>query len=123
MLALLAVAAVIGLWFFTRTRQLFYVSVRDGHAILVHGRVPPTLLGDMKRILAKPPVARGWVKALKTERGGRLVFSGIDEGRQQRLRNIFAFSTLSQLRNSPMIERPTICQLLGIAWLARLLER
>ena len=122
-LAIVAVAILFGLWWLTRTRELFLISIRNGKALLVRGRVPPGLLGEMKVVLAKPPVARGSVKAVKTERGGRLIFSGIDEGRQQRLRNMFALTTAAQLRNAPIIERPTLGQVMGVAWLAWLFDR
>jgi len=61
---------------------------------------------------------------LKTEHGGRLVVSGaIDERTEQRLRNLFALYPASQLRKAPAIAKPTFGQLLGIAWLAWLLDR
>lgn len=102
MLPILAVAAVLALWWLTRTGELFCVSIRDGRALVVRGRVP----------------------TLETESGGRLVFSGdIDEGRRQRMRNVFALHPTSQLRQAPAIQQPTVGQLAGVAWLAWLFDR
>jgi len=124
MLPLLAVGAVIGLWWFTRTRELFHVSVRHGKVLVVHGRVPGSMLHEIADAMARPPVRRGSVRAMKTETGGRLTFSGdIDEGRRQRMRNVFALYPASQLRQAPAIEQPTLGQLVGIAWLAWMLDR
>lgn len=124
MMPLLLVLLVVGLWWFTRTGELFCISVRDGKVLVVRGRVPGGMLSELREVVARPPIKRGTIRALKTEHGGRLTFSGgIDEGRQQRMRNIFALYPASQLRKAPAIQRPTLGQLSGIAWLAWLLDR
>jgi hypothetical protein len=41
----------------------------------------------------------------------------------QRIRNIFRLYPLSNLRAAPAVSQPTLGQLLGIAWLAWLLDR
>src|SRR2546423_12631014 len=123
MLPYLAVGFVVALWWFTRTRTLFHVSVRDGKVLLVSGRVPGAMLHEIADAMRRPKVRRASIRALKTETGGRLAFRGdIDEGRRQRMRNVFALYPASQLRNAPAIERPTLGQLAGIAWLAWLLD-
>jgi len=122
--AVVAVLALFALWWFTRTRELFVVSVRAGRVLVVRGRVPAGLLADIRVAVSRPRVARATIKAVRSERGGKLAFSGdLDEGRRQRLRNIFALYPLSQLRCAPVIARPTLGQALGIAWLAWLLDR
>ncbi len=123
MLPLLAVAVVVALWFFTRTGVIFVVSVRNGVVLLVRGRIPPALLADFAEVVRRPPIRRGSIRGLKTEHGGRLSFSGIDEGREQRMRNIFALYPASKLRHAPAIKRPTLGQLSGIAWLAWFFDR
>ena len=124
MLPILAVAAVLALWWLTRTGELFCVSIRNGRALVVRGRVPAGMLHEIKDAMRRPPVRRGSIRALKTETGGRLVFSGdIDEGRRQRMRNVFALHPASQLRQAPAIQKPTVGQLAGIAWLAWLFDR
>ena len=81
--------------------------------LLVRGRAPNGFTSEARAI-----------RGLKTERGGRLVVSGdIDERTEQRLRNLFALYPASQLRQAPAIEKPTLGQLLGIGWLAWMLDR
>jgi hypothetical protein len=124
MLPLLAVGAVVGIWYFTRMGLLFHVSVKNGKVLLVSGRVPGNMLHEIAESMSRPRVRRGAIRAYKTESGAQLRFSGdIDEGRQQRMRNVFALYPASQLRHAPAIQRPTLGQLSGIAWLAWLLDR
>jgi hypothetical protein len=123
-LPVIAVAVVVGVWWFTRVGELFYISVRDGKALVVRGRVPVSLLQELKEIVANPKVKRGSIRAFKTETGGQLSCGGdIDDGREQRMRNTFMLYPASQLRQAPAIARPTLGQLSGIAWLAWMLDR
>jgi hypothetical protein len=122
MFPILAVALVLGLWWFSRTREIFVVSVRHGRALLVRGRIPPGLLTDIGAVIASPPVERATIKAVAGEHNARLVTSGLDDGRAQRLRNTFGIRPVARLRAVPTIAKPTIGQLLGIAWLAWLFE-
>lgn len=124
LLATVACLGFLALWWFTRTGELFCLSVRRGKVLLVRGRVPGGFLSEARAIVRRASVTNGTIRALKTERGGRLVISGaIDERTEQQLRNLFALYPASQLRKSPAIARPTFGQLLGIAWLAWLLDR
>jgi hypothetical protein len=123
-LSLIAVCAVLALWWFTRTGELFCISVRHGKVLVVRGRVPAGLLQDIAKMMTSPTVKRATIRGLKTEHGGRIVFSGqIDEGRQQRIRNVFGLYPAAKLQKAPAIARPTIGQLAGIAWLAWLFDR
>lgn len=122
-LPVLAVVAVVGLWWFTRFGELFYVSVRDGKCLVVRGRVPVSMLQEFREAVNNPTVKRGSIRAWKTEAGGELRCSGIDEGREQRMRNTFFLYPLAKVRQAPAIAKPTIGQLSGIAWLAWLFER
>lgn len=124
LVAAIAVLAVLALWWFTRTGELFCISVRGGRLLVVRGRAPSGFTAEARAIIARANVKRGTIRALRTERGGRLVVSGaIDEGTGQRLRNLFALYPAAQLRKAPAIARPTLGQLLGIAWLSWLLDR
>jgi hypothetical protein len=124
LLATIAVLGVLGLWWFTRTGELFCLSVRGGRLLLVRGRAPGGFISEARSIVARASVESGTIRAFKTERGGRLVVSGgIDERTEQRLRNLFALYPASQLRHAPAIARPTFGQLVGVAWLAWLLDR
>jgi len=123
MLPLVAVAAVVALWWFSRTRELFRISVKRGRALLVRGRIPPGLFNDIAELVRRPAVRRATIVAVAGEHGASIRASGLDEGRAQRLRNTFALYPLARLRNAPAIRRPTLGQLSGIAWLAWLFDR
>jgi hypothetical protein len=124
MYLVLLAAAVIIVYLAARDRELFCLSVRDGRVLIVRGRIPAGLLSDIRDVIKRPTVARATIRGVKQEEGARLAVSGtIDEGRAQRLRNIFHLYPISQLRAAPAIARPTLGQMLGIAWLAWLLER
>ena len=84
LLAAIAVLAVLALWWFTRTGELFCISVRGGKLLVVRGRAPSGFTAEARAIIARANVKRGTIRALRTERGGRLVVSGaIDEGTGQ----------------------------------------
>jgi hypothetical protein len=108
-----------------RARELFVLSVRSGRVLVLRGRVPAGFLGDVSSIVARPTAVRaGTIRGVKGENHARLVVSGdIDEGRAQRLRNAFGLRPMSQLRSAPLVDRPTLGQILGIAWLAWWLDR
>jgi hypothetical protein len=122
--ALVVVAGlVIWLWL-ERKRELFLVSVRNGKVLLVRGRLPGTLMADIKAIVASQPEVRwGSVKAYRDSHRARIATNGIDEFREQRLRNIFAVYPMSNLVGAPPLNERTVGQVLGIAWLAWLLDR
>ena len=110
------------LWY-QRHNELFCVSLRDGKALVVRGRIPARLLGDFKDALRRAGVNVARIRAVKTQRGGRLVVSGgVDDGTVQQLRNIFGTYTVARLAAAPPIEKPTLGQVIGVAWLAWLIE-
>ena len=120
------VAAVVAIVFFAwRSAEIFCVSVRNGRAIVIRGRVPPALLRAIREIVgAQPEVSRATIRASRGDHGARLTASGaIDDGRVQRLRNVFGLYPTSKLRSAPPVTRPTLGQFLGIAWLAWMLDR
>lgn len=122
--ACLAVGALLGLWWFTRQSELFRLSVRNGRVLVVRGRVPPGFLGEVRSVIGRAKTRSGTIRAVKSENGARLTTSGgIDEGTEQRLRNMFSLYPASKLRHAPAIARPTVGQLLGVAWLAWLFDR
>ena len=120
----LAVVAVV-LYFAWRAAEIFRVSVRDGRALVIRGRVPPALLRAIREIVrSQPAVTNGTIRAVRGEHGARLTASGaIDDGRLQRLRNAFALFPTSKLRAAAPVARPTLGQVLGIAWLAWMFDR
>ncbi|HZS36069.1 MAG TPA: DUF3634 family protein [Polyangia bacterium] len=122
--ALFLIALAAGAYVAWRSRVVFHLSVRDGRVLVVSGRVPGGFLYEARQAVKHPPVGRAAIRAMRGEHGAQLAFSGsLDEGRRQRLRNIFALYPASQLRSAPSVQRPTLGQLLGIAWLAWLLDR
>jgi hypothetical protein len=123
-LPVLAVVVVVGVWWLSRISELFYLSIRDGKALVVRGRVPVSMLQEFKEAVANPTVKRGSIRAFKTESGGQLACTGdIGEGREQRMRNTFMLYPASQLRQAPAIQQPTLGQLSGIAWVAWMFDR
>ena len=106
------------LFAYTRSGNLFVLSVRDGRVLVVSGRIPGRLLQELKDIVARPPVHRATITAWSASDGGHLSATGVDEGTEQRLHNVFRLFPISQLRNAPPIAQPSIGQVLGIAWLA-----
>jgi hypothetical protein len=126
MLPVLVVLATVAFFVWaSRQRELFCLSVRQGRVLLVRGRIPAGLLSDFKDALAAvPPVGRATVRAYREEGGARLEVAGpIDAGRAQRLRNIFALYPMSRLSAAPVASQRTIGQIVGIVWLAWLLDR
>lgn len=115
-------AVVIGFFLFVVHWQntLFVLSVRNGHLLVVRGRVPPGFLNDIEGIVRNVP--RATIRAVKDQGHARLSASGVDERVLQRLRNSFSLYPAARLRAAPPVSRPTIGQVLGIAWLAWLLD-
>ena len=122
--AFVVAVVVVGVWWLSRSGELFYISVRDGKALVVRGRVPVSMLQEFKEAVATPRVKRGSIRAFRTESSGQLACTGdIGDGREQRMRNTFMLYPASQLRHAPAIQQPTLGQLSGIAWLAWMLDR
>jgi hypothetical protein len=122
--ALLLVAIVAAAWWSWRSRELFHLSVRAGRILVVRGRVPSGFLYEASETVKRPPVARASIRGVKGEHGAQLRFRGdLDDGRRQRLRNVFALYPAAQLRAAKSVQRPTLGQLWGIAWLAWWLDR
>ena len=114
-LGAVAVAIVFAIWWWSRTAELFAVWVRNGRIIRVRGNVPGTLLSDIRDVVAKPPVARATIRAVKEADAAYLRVSGVDDGRSQRLRNCFRLYPLSRLRQKPAVEKPTFWQAVTLA--------
>lgn len=124
MLVTVAVFAVIvvALWLvFVRGNEIFFVSVKDGRALLVRGRIPPNLLAQIGDVARRSQTRSGSVTAYKAEARARIATSGFDENDQQRLRNLFALHPVSTLRAAKLTKPENLGQVLGIAWLAWLL--
>ncbi|HEY4056280.1 MAG TPA: DUF3634 family protein [Kofleriaceae bacterium] len=124
MLIAVLVCAVVIAFFAMRGNELFLISVRDGNLLVVRGRVPVSLLQDFRDIVNRPTVKRGTIKGYKGEYGAQIsVSGGIDEGREQRMRNTFQLYPAAKLRAAPIDKQRTFGQVMGIVWLAWLLDR
>ncbi len=98
--------------------------MRDGKLLVVRGRVPVSMLQELREAVTNPKVRRGHIRAVKTEYGGQLPCGGdIEEGREQRMRNTFMLYPASKLRHAPAIQQPTLGQLSGVAWIAWMFDR
>ena len=86
-----------------RASELFCLSARAGRVLIVRGRVPPALLGSIRDIVdGAPVVARATIRAVRGNHGARLLCGGaIDEGRAQRLRNVFGVYPMRSSRPPP----------------------
>ena len=120
-LPILAVVFVVFLFWTWRSNELFCISVRNGKLLIVRGRVPAGLMGEFRTVLSN--VQSATIRVQKTQNCGRLTASGVDEGKLQRLRNIFGLCPQAQLRSAKPIVNPSLGQVLGIAWLAWWLDR
>ncbi len=120
----IAAAAVLGwLVWAERRRELFYVSFRDGKLLLVRGRIPQALFNDFAEALRRQNIDRASVKAVRRPHAMELHIGGwLDDFQAQRLRNIFRLYPQSNLTAAPVLTQRTMGQLLGIAWLAWLLD-
>ena len=116
----IAAVAILAFVVFTRMSELFCISIKNGKTLVVRGRVPPGFFIDVSRVAVGIDDATIWAR--KSDGHARLTASGLDERTLQRLRNAFSTYPMSRLKSAPGIERPTIGQVLGIAWLAWLLE-
>lgn len=118
--AALVVGILLFLFVVARQNALFVLSVRNGRVLVVRGRIPAGLLTDVEAIVRG--VRSATIQAVKDQGHARLTASGVDERVLQRLRNAFALYPASRLRAVPPLARPTLGQVLGIAWLAWLLD-
>lgn len=116
----LAAIVVLAIVVFTRMNEIFCISIKNGRALVVRGRVPPGFYNDVSRIAVGIDDATIWAR--KSDGHARLTATGLDERTLQRLRNAFSTYPMSRLTAAPAVDRPTIGQILGVAWLAWLLD-
>ncbi|MDB4961553.1 MAG: hypothetical protein JWP01_1552 [Myxococcales bacterium] len=123
-LIVMGVFLLVCAWFHEKKWEVFYLSIRNGRVLVVRGRVPTSLLHDFAEIVRDPVVRSGWIRVFRGEHGAELLCGGdIDEGPEQRMRNAMMLYPLSKLRHALPVARPTLGQMLGIAWLAWMFDR
>ncbi len=122
MLGLLAIAAVLGVAL-TRANELFVVSVRNGRAIYVRGRIPRGLLADINDVVSRAQVAHATIRVVFSQGRIRVLARGLDERVLQRLRNTVGIVPEHKLRGASVPRRRNLGQLLGLPWLAWMLAK
>ncbi len=118
--AVIAVAVALYL-IFIRGNEIFHVSIRNGRALLIRGRIPPSLFTQIADVARRAGVRDATVTAHKGDGRARLTTSGFGEGDAQRLRNVFGLHPIHALRAAPLRRPENLGQVLGIAWLAWML--
>jgi hypothetical protein len=103
---------------FIRGNEIFYVSIREGRALLIRGRIPPSLFTQIADVARRAGVRNATVTAHKGDGRARLTTTGFGEGDAQRLRNVFGLHPIHALRAAPLRRPENLGQVLGIAWLA-----
>jgi hypothetical protein len=82
-----------------RANELFRISVREGRASHVSGRLPSPLLEDIREIVARPPLENAEIRVVSESSQPRVVVRGkIGEGQLQRLRNVVGRYQVQQIR-------------------------
>ncbi len=121
LLLALLVGIALALYLFSRANEIFCISVRSEKALLVRGRIPPTVFHAFSDIVQRSGVQKATIRAVAGTAHARLVVSGADEGTTQRLRNVFGNHPVQKLRGVKLPDARNVGQVLGIAWLAWLL--
>jgi hypothetical protein len=95
-LSLLVIPLVISV---RRSTELFRVTVREGKARFVRGRMPQSLLTDLEDIVRSPPIERAELWAVLQSGRARLETKGeISADQRQRLRNAVGLYSLQRIR-------------------------
>ncbi|MCA9616216.1 MAG: DUF3634 family protein [Sandaracinus sp.] len=128
-LLMLAVALLVfgvGYLVVSRANELFCVSIRDGVCLVIRGNVPPKLWRELVTTAQVNRIDRGTIRAVKEGGAARLVTDGIAPEITQRLRNSIGSAGLNAMRlgsASGSNGARNLGQILGIAWLAWMLQR
>jgi len=111
----------------SRANELFCVSIRGGRCLEIRGRVPPKLWRELVTVVRQANIRSGTVRAVKRGGAARLVMTGIDPRKQQRIRNSVGSAGLSAMKLGSSSRNDggarNLGQLLGLTWLAWLLVR
>lgn len=103
MLVVALALGVVAWWFLRRQDELFALRVDDDGVHLQRGRIPPSLLDDIRDALRLSPDARGTVRVVFESARPRVVTSGVfDDGAIQRLRNVVGRYPLQRIRSGSL---------------------
>lgn len=106
-----------------RFNELFLLSIRHGHILIVRGRVPAALLEAFADIARGARIEHAKVRAVRGPWHASLAIRGVDDATAQRLRNVFGIHPIHELRTAPAPEDRNLGQVIGWTWLAWLLVR
>jgi hypothetical protein len=85
-----------------RANELFYLRLGPGKIRIARGRIPQRLLDDIGDVLRDPPVTAGTLRGVSEDARVRLYpEADLTDGQRQRLRNVIAAWTVTQVRNAP----------------------
>jgi hypothetical protein len=99
LLLLAAIPLVLSL---LRANELFYLRLRNGKIRIARGRIPQRLLDDIGDVLRDPPVTEGALRGVSEDARVRLYpEADLTDGQRQRLRNVIASWSVTQVRNAP----------------------
>lgn len=102
-----------------RANEVFLLSARHGHTLLVRGGLSLTLRHELSAVLGAERAHRVTVRGVRTGGSTVLIVSGAAPHLAQRLRNAFAAHGGSR---APLLQPPpgkrNLGQRLGIVWLA-----
>ncbi|MGD8863728.1 MAG: DUF3634 family protein [Myxococcales bacterium] len=119
--SVLSVVAVIALYALLaiRANEVFCLSVRNGRALIVRGRVPRALLSELSEVVRRARVQRATIRVVRQNAAARMIVHGAGPDVAQRLRNVFGTRSYRDLKLAPPPrERRNLGQRLGWAWLA-----
>lgn len=89
-----------------RANELFCLKLRGGRIRIARGRIPQGLLDDIGDVLRDSPVDEGTLRGVSEEGRVRLYpEADLSDAQRQRLRNVLARWTVSQVRNAPRARR------------------
>lgn len=97
-LVLLALVAVGFGLAFRRANELFALGMKSGKLVVLRGRVPPALFGDLAEIVAREPL-RGELRVLSESGLPRLTLHGASQpALEQAARNVLGRYQVAQIR-------------------------
>jgi len=99
----LAVAAIVALlWMMRNATLLFSAEVERGRIVTLRGRAPKGLVRDMTDVLRQRPVEKASLRVVVEGGAPALHATGdLNEGEQQRLRNVLGTWPLAKIRAAP----------------------
>ena len=96
-LLLLAFAIAWVVW--DRSNTLFELNVEDGRVQVLSGQPHIRFLQVVQEVVGTPPIAAGYIRAVKTSDGVSLKAKGLNDGQLQRLRNTLRLMPQAKLRS------------------------